>query len=173
VTRYAALLRGINVGGAKRITMAELRAAFETQGFADVRTLLQSGNVVFDSADAVDAKAVEDAVAQSTGVRASVVLLTAQQLRAIADANPLLDVATDPSRATITFVDGAQDTLARPGDADLAPERVVFAAHAVYQWCPDGISKSKLPAKFFASLGPQATARNLRTVTTLLGMLEE
>jgi uncharacterized protein (DUF1697 family) len=173
VTVYVALLRGINVGGAKRLPMADLRAAVESLGYTSVATLLQSGNVVFSSEAAADAAALEDRIASATGVRAAVVLLTAAQLRTVAEENPLRDRVTDPSRATITFVEGATDASARPSDAELAPEMVVFGAHAVYQWCPDGISKSRLPARFFASLGPQATARNLRTVDKLLAMAEE
>jgi uncharacterized protein (DUF1697 family) len=173
VTVYVALLRGINVGGAKRLAMADLRAAVESLGHASVATLLQSGNVVFSSETTVDAAALEDRIASATGVRAAVVLLTAAQLRTVADENPLRDLATDPSRATITFVEGAADALPRPSDAELAPEMVAFGAHAVYQWCPDGISKTRMPVRFFASLGPTATARNLRTVDKLLAMVEE
>ena len=170
MTVYVALLRGINVGGAKRIAMADLRSSLEAVGLSSVRTLLQSGNVVFETDAAVDAAAIEEAVAAGTGVRAAVVLLTAAQLRTVAGQNPLREISTDPSRATITFVENAADALARPSDAELAPEMVVFGEHAVYQWCPDGISKSRLPARFFASLGPTATARNLRTVDRLIEM---
>jgi len=173
MTVYVALLRGVNVGGAKRLPMAELRSAVESLGHGSVATLLQSGNVVFTSDAEPDSAALEEAIASATGVRAAVVLLTAAQLRTVADENPLRAVATDPSRATITFVEGAADALARPSDAELAPEMVAFGPHAVYQWCPDGISKSRLPARFFASLGPTATARNLRTVDRLLAMAEE
>jgi len=173
MTVYVALLRGINVGGAKRMAMADLRASLEAIGLGSVRTLLQSGNAVFESDAPVEAAALEDAVAAGTGVRAAVVLLTARQLRDVAGQNPLLDAVTDPSRATITFVEDAADALARPSDAELAPEMVAFGKHAVYQWCPDGISRSRLPARFFASLGPTATARNLRTVDKLIAMADE
>ena len=173
MSRSVLLLRAVNVSGRNRVPMAELRSAVESLGHGSVATLLQSGNVVFTSDAEPDSAALEEAIASATGVRAAVVLLTAAQLRTVADENPLRAVATDPSRATITFVEGAADALARPSDAELAPEMVVFGAHAVYQWCPDGISKSRLPARFFASLGPQATARNLRTVDKLLAMAEE
>ena len=177
VAGYVALLRGINVGSAKRMAMADLRASVESLGFTSVRTLLQSGNVVFDAPDGRDpaalSSALEQAVVDGTGIRAAVVVLTAAQLRAIAAENPLLDAVTDPSRATITFVEGATDAGGRPDDAELAPEMVAFSPHAVYQWCPDGISNSRMPARFFASLGPGATARNLRTVDKLLVMLDE
>ena len=170
--RYVALLRGINVGTAKRVAMADLRACFEALGFSGVRTLLQSGNVVFDAARPPDARQLESAIAEATGVSARVVVVAGDELRAIVAANPLLDVVDDPSRGLVAFVDGTPDAAAaaRPTDAELLPERVVVGERAVYQWCPDGVSASKLPAAYFARMG--ATARNLRTVDKLVAMLD-
>jgi uncharacterized protein (DUF1697 family) len=174
VQRYVALLRGINVGTAKRLAMADLRAALEGAGLERVTTLLQSGNVVFDADERPTGAALEDAIADATGVRAKVVVIDAALFRRIAADNPLADVAADPSRAVVYFVDGAPDAaaLALPPADELAPERVEVGALAVYQWCPDGISKSVLPAKTFAGLGPSATARNLRTVEKLVALLD-
>jgi uncharacterized protein (DUF1697 family) len=173
--RFVGLLRGINVGSAARIAMPDLRRACESVGLSNVRTLLQSGNVVFDADEAPDARMVEDAIHTVTGVRAPLLVVSAARFREIAAANPLLDVVDDPSRALIDFLDAPVDasSVDRPSDADLAPERLVFGEHAIYQWCPDGISRSKLPARFFARLGVTSTGRNLRTVDRLLGMLDE
>ena len=172
--RYVALLRGINVGGAKQIGMADLRGLFASLGFANVHTVLQSGNVVFDAETRPDPAAIRSAITAATGVDAGIVLLDSGRFREVVAANPLLDVVTDPSRALVTFVDSPVDDTAsrRPSDADLLPERIVFGGLAIYQWCPDGISKSKLPAKFFAGLGAVATGRNLRTVEKLLALLD-
>jgi uncharacterized protein (DUF1697 family) len=173
--RFVALLRGINVGTAARISMADLRRAFESAGLHDVRTLLQSGNVVFDEDTAPDPRSLEDAVHAATGVRAAVVVFDADRFRQIAAANPLLDVVDDPSRAIIDFLDAPVDASAvdRPSDDELAPERLVFGEHAIYQWCPDGVSASKLHPRFFARLGVTSTGRNLRTVDKLLAMLDD
>ena len=173
--RFVALLRGINVGRAARISMADLRRVFESAGLRDVRTLLQSGNVVFDADAAPDPHSLEDAVHVATGVRAAVVVFDADRFRQIAAANPLLGVVDDPSRAIVDFLDGPVDAAAvdRPGDDELAPERLVFGEHAIYQWCPDGVSASKLHPRFFARLGVTSTGRNLRTVDKLLAMLDD
>jgi uncharacterized protein (DUF1697 family) len=173
VARYVALLRGINVGTAKRIAMADLRACFEGLGFTSVRTLLQSGNVVFDADAAPTAARLERSVAEATGVTAPVVVVSGDDLRAIAGANPLLAVVDDPSRALVAFVETIPDDTAagRPADDALLPERIAYGDRAVYQWCPDGVSKSKLPPAYFARMG--ATARNLRTVDKLVAMLDD
>ena len=174
-TRFTALLRGINVGTAKRIAMADLRACFEAEGYTRVRTLLQSGNVVFDSPTPVDPVRLESAIAEATGVRAGVVVVGARRFRAIVEENPLVGIADDPSRLLITFLDEVPDAagIRRPSDEDLLPEIVVFGRHAIYQWLPRGVSDSRLPAGFAKSLGTVATARNLRTVEKIAALLDE
>jgi len=147
--------------------MADLRAIVEEAGGADVATYLQSGNVVFDApsgSSALDAAALEAAIP----VKTRVLILTAAEFRAVAAENPLLGIATDPSRLFTTFVDGAPASIDLP---DLSPEVVVVGSHAVYQWLPEGFSKSVFTAKYAKQLGPLATARNQRTVEALLGML--
>ena len=116
-----ALLRGINVGRAKRVSMADLREVVTSLGHTDVRTVLQSGNVVFTAGragrTAVDggaAAALEQALLDATGVQASVLLVPADDLAAIAAANPLRDITTDASRGFVTF-------LSRPLEPALVP----------------------------------------------------
>jgi len=174
VTRYVALLRGINVGTAKQVAMTDLAACFEKLGFTGVRTVLRSGNVVFDAAGAVDPLALERAIADATGVSAGVVVVDDARFRQIVAENPLASVSSDPSRALVYFLDEVPDDtgLGRPSDGDLLPERIAFGPHAIYQWCPDGISKSRVPLKFFTTLGTTATGRNLRTVEKLVALLD-
>ena len=169
MTRSVALLRGINVGKSVRIGMADLRAMFEELGATDVATYLQSGNVVY--AGEVRADAVEDAIEKRWGIRPRVLLLDAPALQRVAAANPLLAIATDPSRLFTTFLEAVPASLSRPSPADIAPEVLEIGADAVYQWIPDGVSKSRVPAAFTRSLGPTATARNQRTVEALLALL--
>jgi uncharacterized protein (DUF1697 family) len=173
--RFVGLLRGINVGTAKRLGMADLRSVLESLGFERVRTVLQSGNVVFDADAAPDPRAIEDAVHAATGVRASLVLLEGGRLREIVAANPLLDAVDDPSRALVYVLDGPldADAVALPDPAAIAPERLVLGDGAIYQWCPDGISASTVPQRFFGTLGVVATGRNLRTVDRVLALLDD
>lgn len=175
--RYVALLRGINVGSANRITMAALREVFERLGYENVVTLLQSGNVVFDASHTLGPAAtiaLEDELASSTGVRARMLLIAAEDFERIADANPLLDVADNPSLMVVTFLGGAFPAdVELPAAADLDPERVVVVDDALYQWCPLGVSKSKVPPAFTRKLGAAATARNWRTIERIGVALNE
>jgi uncharacterized protein (DUF1697 family) len=96
-----ALLRGINVGRAKRIAMADLRSLFEELGFTDVRTVLNSGNVVFGGAPrapAAAAAAIEQAQVQRLGVASRVTVLGAGELALVIGGNPLVELASDQAR---------------------------------------------------------------------------
>src|SRR5690242_2612616 len=108
---HVALLRGINVGRAKRVAMADLRALVEGLGFGEVRTLLNSGNVVFTAPDTAAGAAahIEAALAERLGVSSRVTVLAATELAAVLAGNPLTAVATDPSRFLIAI-------LANPSD---------------------------------------------------------
>ena len=173
VVTTVALLRGINVGRAKRVSMADLREVFTSLGYGDVRTVLQSGNVVFTASRAPGGRAVtaiEQALHASTGVQASVLLLAAADVAAIAAANPLRDISTDPSRAFVTFLSRPVDpSLVPPVDAEaLTPEVMVVAERAIYQWCPDGWLTTKVRPAWWKQLDQVVTTRNLRTVERLV-----
>ncbi|HEX4442902.1 MAG TPA: DUF1697 domain-containing protein [Galbitalea sp.] len=168
--RYVLLLRGINVNPTTRVAMAELRAILGDLGFERVSTILQSGNVIADSRASPDVAAIESAIASGTGVTSRLVVLTLDDLRALAAANPLLDVSDDLSKMVITFLDGdiVPSEIDRPTDADLAPERLVIAKRAIYQWCPLGILQSQVKPAWWRQIGPIATTRNVRTVNRIL-----
>ncbi len=168
--RYVALLRGINVGRAKRVAMADLRSAISSLGYSDVKTLLNSGNVVFAADTAPTATKLRAAILDVTGVGSDVVVLTAKQLAQAVDENPLVDVMTDPSRLQVMFFTENGD---RTGLRTLAadswdPEQLAVGRHAAFFWCPDGIASSAL----MEAVGEQqfrgtVTTRNWRTVTKL------
>ena len=166
-TSSVALLRGINVGRSVRIGMAELRAIVEGLGATDVRTYLQSGNVVYNGT--LDAATLESAINDRFGITPRVLLLSSAQFRAVAAEIPIRSLATDPSRGFVYFMDSVPAGLVLP--EDIAPEQLLVGKLAVYQWLPQGAGQSKIKASFIKSLGPTATARNLRTVDALLEML--
>ncbi len=114
--------------------------------------------------------AIEQALHASTGVQASVLLLAAADVAAIAAANPLRDISTDPSRAFVTFLSRPVDPSLVPAvDAEaLAPEVMVVAERAIYQWCPDGSLATKVPPAWWKRLDQVVTTRNLRTVERLV-----
>ena len=112
LSRYVALFRGINVGRAKRVAMADLRALMEGLGYDSVRTLLNSGNVVFTAPAAATgmlAARIEDALATTLGVTSRVTVLTAAELATIVAENPLLEIADDPSRFLVAFLNDPAD----------------------------------------------------------------
>jgi uncharacterized protein (DUF1697 family) len=170
-----ALIRGINVGRAKRVAMADLRALVEELGYGDVRTLLNSGNVVFTTgrkASRNPAARIEKAMTASLGVSARVMVITATELAEIVAANPLLSVATDPSRLMITVLASAADLhrLEALAKEDWAPEVLALGARVAYSWCPDGIILSRLTIAMGRVLGDAATTRNWSTITKLHGL---
>lgn len=171
---HVVLLRGINLAAKRRVAMADLRAWLTDLGYADVRTLLQSGNVVLrsDKRPATVRKEVEAALLEGAGFTVDCVLRTARELRAIVDADPLGDVVTDPSRYLVAFLDvpGRWPTV---DPAAFEPERVHLAGREAYFWVPGGIQKSKILAAFPARKGEVATVRNWNTVTKLLAMTEK
>ena len=175
--RRVALLRGINVGRAKRVAMAELRALVEELGYRDVRTLLNSGNVVFTAPAAAhgDAAArIEQALVARLGVPSRVTVLTAAELAAAVAANPLLDVASNPSRLLVAFLaDPADRQKLQPlTRQDWAPEALALGPRVAYLWCPPGVLASKLSEAVGRALGDAVTTRNWATVTKLHSLAE-
>lgn len=172
-----ALLRGINVGTAKRVAMADLRALVEDLGYGDVRTVLNSGNVVFSAPDAaaVDADAgIQAAVAERLGVSCRVVVLTAAELAAVVADNPLLPVADNPSRLFVAVLaDPAERALLGPlAEQDWAPEVLAVGTRAAYLWCPGGMAVSRLADAVGRVLGDGVTTRNWATMAKLRALTD-
>jgi uncharacterized protein (DUF1697 family) len=171
MARQIALLRGINVGRNKRVEMARLRALLEELGYRDVRTYVNSGNVVF-SGPRRSEKHLEAAIAKTFGFEVPVVLRSRDELAKVVKANPLRDIATDPAKHLVVFCAAKVSTDLDP--ADFAPETFHVCGREVYLWAPGGIGTSPL-AKELAnkSLGAKSTARNWRTVEKLLALADE
>ena len=174
--RLIALLRGINVGRAKRVAMADLRKVLSDMGFGDVRTLLNSGNVVFDcnAADAADSAArIEEALVLKLGVPAKVTVIEAAQLAEIVNENSLQEMASDHSRLLVAVLNrpdedrGKLEPLARQS---WQPEAFALGRHAAYIWCPDGVLTSRAAAAMGKALGDAVTSRNWSTISKLHAM---
>ena len=174
MTTYVALLRGINVGKAKAVSMSKLASVFAALGFSDVRTVLRSGNVVFQASLAA-AGAIEAAVLAATGVHASVLILSGEQFLEIARENPLRAASTDGSKLFVTFVSSMPKQLELPDASALAPEQLAVTDRAIYQWMPDGSQATRVPTTFwkqFNAAGAVITARNDNTVQKIAALLE-
>jgi len=171
MTTCIALLRGVNVGRANRIAMADLRAVVESLGHAKVRTLLNSGNVVFDAAGAGGriAASIEGALGKRFGLSAPVIVVTAAELTAIVRASPFAHATKEPSRYLIAVAPsaaalaGAQPLLAQRW----AREAIALENRAAYLWCAAGLIESKLWKAFERATAGAATTRNWATILKL------
>ena len=171
--RMVALLRGINVGRNKRVSMAELAGLLTDLGYTEVRTHLNSGNVVFSCqprATAGAAAKIRTAIADQLGVECEVMTRTAAELQAVVDGNPLADVATDPARYLVAFLsDTPKPAAVRSVQAtDFGDDQIRIVDDHAYLWCAQGVNDSPVvKAAWQRELGVSATTRNWRTVLKL------
>jgi uncharacterized protein (DUF1697 family) len=171
-TTYAALLRGINLGARNRVAMADLRGLVEELGGVDVRTYVQSGNVVFrsDRASAELEQAMERAVERELGHDVRVVIRTERQLRDLVANNPFLGPKMRRNSLYVTFLAEKPDQkrVWRLRERDFGPERWELMGGDVCLCLPNGYGRVKLSnAMLERQLGVAATTRNWRTVTAL------
>lgn len=173
------MLRGVNVGGHNMIRMEALRKLCEALGLRDVRTYVQSGNVVFRTGRrdmGQLAAMIEDAIEREAGFRPAVVLRTAAELRDVIARNPFAERdGIEPGKLIITFFasepgnDAREKVLAMKTD----PEEVRLDGREMYVWFPNGMGRTKLPvAGIEKTLKTPGTGRNWNTVTKLLDMAE-
>jgi uncharacterized protein (DUF1697 family) len=176
--RYIALLRGINVGRAKRVAMADLRALVEGLGYSEVRTLLNSGNVVFTASKTTDgraASAIEEAITEQLGISSRVTLLNAAELAGVVKDNPLLDIADNPSRLLVALPTSKSDTtlLTPLLKEKWGAEVLALGERAAYIWSPGGISESRMAEAVARILGDGVTSRNWTTIQKLHALAME
>jgi uncharacterized protein (DUF1697 family) len=173
---YIAFLRGINVSGQKSIKMDDLRQFFEIMGFLNVKTYIQSGNVLFTTSDKADktalANRIEEEVEKEYGFTVSVLIKNSSELKHILENNPFAN-SPEFSEATqyITMLQDKPDM----GQTEQfekyksAGEILVFKNSEAYFYCPGGYGRTKLSNTFIESkLKINATTRNLNTMKTLL-----
>ena len=169
MARLVALLRGINLGAKRRVAMADLRALLEELGYRDVRTVLNSGNVVMTGPSA--RAELERALAERFGMQIDVLLRTMDELRAVVEADPFGDIVTNPTRYFVVFLDDAPEAekLAPLLAEDFSPDRLAANGRELYAWCPNGMRDSRLmKALGKPGLAGTATVRNWATVNKLL-----
>jgi uncharacterized protein (DUF1697 family) len=173
VARHIVLLRGINLGPRNRIAMGELREALEEAGFEDVRTHLQSGNVVLTSTVKPEsvARKCEKVIKERFGLEIPVVVRSRAELARVVKRNPLEKIATEPKRYQVSFLSAkprAKVVRELEAVADDS-EQVVVIGREIYAWHPKTVARSKLWAQLAGKgLGVTATARNWATVEALL-----
>ncbi len=176
-TRYAALLRGVNVGGNRKMPMAELRMLCESIGCTDVTTYIQSGNVVLGSplTEHKLVTALEAAIAERFHMTSSVMVRTHEQLTRILTHNPFPSAEARTLHVGFLPKEIADDAIARLAQLSSPPEEFVVRKREIYLHLPNGMGRAMLPAALLDTrrLGVPVTARNWRTVTKLAEMTAE
>jgi uncharacterized protein (DUF1697 family) len=176
---YLALLRGINVGGKNKLPMRDLEKLFAEAGCTDVRSYIQSGNVVFgaDSGllESLPAR-INTAIAQRYSCEVPVLLRTVEQIHNVILGNPFLDAGAAEDVLHVMFLAG----LPEPGRVDALdhdrsrPDEFVVRGQEIYLWLPNGVARTKLTNDHFdAKLGTTSTGRNWRTVNKLFDLMKE
>ncbi|WP_232660383.1 DUF1697 domain-containing protein [Pseudonocardia sp. TRM90224] len=175
--RYAVLLRGINVGKAKRIAMADLRELLTDLGYTAVRTHLNSGNAVVTGPEADPAEQaarIEAAIEAKAGFSSRTVVLTAEHVGEIVAAHPFTEVADNGSRMMVHVLAAPPDPalVAEHDPVALDPEWTRRGDRVFYQWCPDGLLEAP-PVGGYAEkhLGVAVTTRNWNTMSKLAELL--
>ena len=175
--RQIALLRGINLGSRNRVSMPELRELLTGHGHGDVRTLLQSGNVVLTSRLSPRRleRELQKQIAAGLGVDTPVVVRTRDELAEAIERDPFGAEADNPKLYQVTFLtERPSAALARElAELDVAPERIELIGRELYTWHPDGIQRSKVDRLRTGDRLPTGTARNWNTVTKLLELADE
>ena len=176
MTRYIAILRGINVGGHRKILMADLKKLVEKLGCSNVRTYIQSGNVIFDYAGIDKQKElgqeIESAIKAAYGYDVPVIVRTREELEKAAESNPFLkDKSIAIERLSLTFLsdDPTKEAVEKLCEKDLSPDMLVIDGKDVFGCVVDRFSDSKLTNSLFEkTLKVRATTRNWKTVRKLV-----
>jgi uncharacterized protein (DUF1697 family) len=177
---WISLLRSVNVVGKNTIRMPELATAFEKAGFKNVRTYIQSGNIIFEAAEeSPDRLAVQirDFIAKKFGLTLQVLVLAPQEMSQIVSDNPFTRrTGIDYTRLHVTFLDREVD----PERAEkllsytYPPDEIIIGTRAVYVYCPDGYGRTKYDNNFIEKkLAANATSRNWNTCLKLADMCQE
>ena len=173
--RAVALLRGINVGGKNILPMKALAEMFVAAGCKDVKTYIQSGNVVFRSADAMRAAAfVRERIAAQFGLKVPMVVRSAAEMDAVVKENPFLKAGVDEAWLHVMFLadEPAAELVAKLDHGRSSPDEFEVGGREVYLHLPNGAAKTRLTNAYFdTTLKTVGTQRNWRTVITLLEML--
>jgi len=176
MTTYISILRGINVGGQKKILMSDLKALYEGLGFKEVITYIQSGNVIFNVVDSISdgqaAEMIKQALYQKIRFEVPVLVRTSLEMQTTQRINPFIEnKSLDIDKMHVTFLGELpnEENLKHIKKYDYTPDLFHITGKDVFLYCPNGYGTTKLSNSFFESkLKVSATTRNWRTVNTLV-----
>jgi uncharacterized protein (DUF1697 family) len=172
---FISILRGINVSGQKKILMADLKVLYENLKFKDVRTYIQSGNVIFKSneplSDIEFEKKIEDQIFKKYDFHVPVIIRSEDEIRKIISANPFLkEKNIEQKKLHVTFLSNIPDkeNVESIEKMDFSPDKFMISGKEVYLYVPNGYGETKISNTFFEKkLKVKATTRNWNTVNKL------
>lgn len=180
MSRKIAILRGINVGGNRKILMNDLKSMFENMNFSNIKTYIQSGNVLFETYEESDnlelSQRIEKAINNQFGFDIPVILRTSKELQKAISHNPFYDDEIDVNHLHLTFLSGnpTNDNKVQAESYHYEPDRFVIDNSNVFIYCEGKYHESKLTNSFFESkLKVRATTRNWKTVLKLYELSKE
>ena len=178
MTTYIAILRGINVSGKNKILMQDLKALFESLNFKNVKTYIQSGNVVFDSNSLKNLETlIQQKIKEQFGFDVPVIVRTVDEITNILKHNPYLkqkNIELDKLHITFLSETPIKENLTKIHTYNFAPDVFEIIGNEVYLHCPNGYGNTKLSNTFFENkLKVTATTRNWKTVNEIAKLCEK
>jgi len=178
---YISFLRGVNMTGHNSIKMADLSSMFQKMGFADAMTFIQSGNVIFSAIDDSPAREIgsniEKAILDRFNYKVPAMIRTVEEIRNLFPANPFLTEQNfEPSKMAVIFLHEktTETQIQKVIDIDYPPDKFKIVGSEIFIFCPNGFGRTKLYTNFFEKkMGITGTARNWKTITTILDLAEK
>ena len=175
MTTCISILRGINVGGQKKIQMTNLKSLYEELGVKNVRTYIQSGNIIFESNEQKElVQHIEQKIFEKYNFHVPVIIRTIDEMEIVLNNNPFLNENNiDESKLHVTFLGklSSREHIKKIETYNYYPDRFIISEKEVYLYCPNGYGRTKLNNTFFENkLKITATTRNWNTVKKLSEM---
>ena len=178
---YISFLRGVNMTGHNSIKMADLLALFLKLGFADAETYIQSGNVIFtDPGDVLPSAfstTIEQAILEKFNFIIPAMIRTSQELTYLLSTNPFLaEPDFNPAKMAVIFLheEPSASQLLKVADVDYPPDKFKIIGRDIFIYCPNGFGRTKLYTNFFEKkMGVKGTARNWKTISTILNIVQK
>jgi uncharacterized protein (DUF1697 family) len=172
-------LRSVNMAGHNLIKMTELSALIVKLGFADAKTYIQSGNIIYSNHDKLSSLQlslkIEQAIAEKFGLEIDVMTRTARELDALFIANPFLsEPGFDPAKNAVIFLheNPSPDQVNKVKDIDFPPDKFSISGSEIFLWCPNGFGRTKIYTGFFEKkMNVIGTARNWKTINSISAMI--
>jgi uncharacterized protein (DUF1697 family) len=178
---FISFLRGVNMTGHNSIKMTDLAALYNNLGFIDAETFIQSGNVIFSSTKDKGvsdiALEIETAIHFNFGFDVPVMIRTVPEMNGIISSNPYLtEPGFDPAKMAVIFLHDkiTEKQIQKVADVNYPPDKFKIIGNEIFTFCPNGFGRTKLYTNFFENkMKVTGTARNWKTITTLLEMAGE